>query len=836
MNKFFVLIFFIANLGLGALAQKTVEKVPLSSILNTLESEFNVKFSYADQHIRHLNIAPPPKSISLPEIIEYLSGQTGLQFQFLNDEQVVVSPYPEKKIVACGVIADRNIPLPGAAIRVNSNGIVADQNGFFSISDLKEDDILSISFLGYYDLNLAVSGFSNTVCDTIRLSPQVIKLQEVLVRNFITKGIDVSADGTYKITAGALGILPGLTDPDVLQTVQALPGITSLNETVSDINLRGGTNDQNLILWDGIKMYQSGHFFGLISSFNPYLTDRVTLIKNGTTTAMGDGVSGVIDIRTDDQVNDTFSGGGGLNMINADVFLKIPLAKKLSLHIAGRRSIADILQTPTYDQYFNRVFKNTEVSNDSDINTDTITESNQEFKFFDVTAKLLYDITNRDKLRLSFMHLENTVEYLENANTTSGIESKTSSLDQGTTVGSFSYNRIWNDRLLTSIQGYASSYLLSGINQNLLKDQRLLQENEVLESGIKTDVRLGLSGTLDLYSGYHFNETGISNLDDINNPLYRRLIKKVLRTHDVFSELNLTSMSGDTHLRAGLRLNYFEKFNKTRLEPRLAFNQRFMKNFSFEVLGEMKSQATAQIIDLPQDFLGVEKRRWYLADDEDVPIVRSSQISAGIRYQHEKILVSAEGYIKRVEDISSLSQGFQNQFQYEHTIGKYDVTGLDALLNVHLLTINTWLAYSWAINNYDFPEFIPSEFPNNLDMRHSASLGASYQSSHLQLSAGLNWRTGKPYTIPLGSDAGAIIYDTPNQQRLPDYMRLDLSAKYLFNISQSVKGEIGASIWNLLDKENLINQYYRLDDSGQLETVQQYALAFTPNVMMRVNF
>jgi outer membrane receptor protein involved in Fe transport len=121
-------------------------------------------------------------------------------------------------------------------------------------------------------------------------------------------------------------------------------------------------------------------------------------------------------------------------------------------------------------------------------------------------------------------------------------------------------------------------------------------------------------------------------------------------------------------------------------------------------------------------------------------------------------------------------------------------------------------------------------------MRHSASLGASYQSSHLQLSAGLNWRTGKPYTIPLGSDAGAIIYDTPNQQRLPDYMRLDLSAKYLFNISQSVKGEIGASIWNLLDKENLINQYYRLDDSGQLETVQQYALAFTPNVMMRVNF
>jgi len=143
VNKFFVLIFFVGFLGSGAMAQKPMEKVPLSFILTALESEYSVKFSYADQHIRHLNIEPPAKGMSLPEIIQYLSRQTGLQFQFISDGQIVISPYPEKKIVACGVIADNNIPLPGAAIRVNSKGVIADQNGYFSIADLAESDVES---------------------------------------------------------------------------------------------------------------------------------------------------------------------------------------------------------------------------------------------------------------------------------------------------------------------------------------------------------------------------------------------------------------------------------------------------------------------------------------------------------------------------------------------------------------------------------------------------------------------------------------------------------------------------------------------------------------------
>ena len=129
-------------------------------------------------------------------------------------------------------------------------------------------------------------------------------LEEVLITNYLTKGISLSNNGTVVIEQQEFGILPGLIEPDILQSIQSLPGIASINETVSNLNVRGGTHDQNLILWDGIKMYQSGHFFGLISAFNPYLTNNVEVIKNGSSAAYGDGVSSIINMRLDNSLND----------------------------------------------------------------------------------------------------------------------------------------------------------------------------------------------------------------------------------------------------------------------------------------------------------------------------------------------------------------------------------------------------------------------------------------------------------------------------------------------------------------------------------------------------
>lgn len=583
-------------------------------------------------------------------------------------------------------------------------------------------------------------------------------------------------------------------------------------------------------------MYQSGHFFGLISSFNPYLAKEVTLTKNGTSAALSDGVSSIIDIRTDDKVSQKFSGGAGINMINADLFFKFPLTKQISLQVSARRSISDLIQTPTYKQYFNRVFRNTDVVDSYNDGADTLVLAKENFNFHDVSVKFLYDISNKDKLRLNFLQINNSIKYQENAILKNTLESKTSGLKQQSLASGVSYSRLWNDKLLTTARWYLSAYELGAINYDVLNDQRLIQENKVLDTNLKLDARLVLSNTIDLLTGYQFNEVGVTNLEDINNPVFRRLIKKVIRSHAVFAEGNYSSSSNNTNIRAGVRANYFEKFDRIIIEPRLAFNQRFLKYFTFEVLGEMKSQTTTQVIDLQNDFLGVEKRRWVLANEEDIPIVESRQLSSAIHFQQEKFLISLDGYLKQVSGITSSSQGFQDQLQYIRSSGAYEVTGFDFLINQRFGNFTSWLSYSYAINTYDFPEFDPSAFPNNLDIEHTATIGSSYKFKNFQFSTGLNWHTGKPYTVPLNIVENEIIYDLPNSSRLDGYLRLDLSAKYSFQISQGVRGEFGASIWNLLNNQNVVNTYFHLDESGALEAIQQYALEFTPNFMFRINF
>ena len=793
INKLKLILALLIS-GASAFAQDMPVEEPLQKILDQLSDKYEVNFNYADQTVRDISIIPPAETFSFAEAIKYLEKTTRLNFEILNEEYISITKKLPQTFDLCGYLFDQenNQPIRGATIQSAEQFAISDENGYFTLEAVSAMDTLTLYSLGFEISARSTEDFQQGNCLKIFMKPKVTNLQEVIISSLIISGIDISSDGTTRIDARKLGILPGLTDPDILQTLQALPGIQSINETVSDINVRGGTNDQNLIYWDGIKMYQSGHFFGLISAFNPYITSEVNFIKNGTTTALSDGVSSTIDIKTIDHTETNFSGSAGINMINADLMLNIPLASNISLQLSGRRSISDLIQTPTYTEYFNRAFRNTDVTTDTNP-ADSLVGSKELFNFYDITAKLLADFTPRDKLRISFIDIHNEINYEENAIINNELESKTSGLNQGTISGGISYRRFWNEDVRTNAQIYLSSYNLDAINFDLRNDQRLIQENKVLDLGIKFDARVALSNTIDFFTGYQFFEVGISNLEDINNPTFRRYIKRVLRNHAIFGEGNYTSNSGDTNLRIGLRVNYFEKFNKFIHEPRLALYQKFLTNFSLEILGEMKSQTTSQVIDLQNDFLGVEKRRWVLANEDDIPIAQSKQISAGLIYQNDNFLVSLNGYMKYVNGITSSSQGFQNQFQYTRTSGSFDVKGIDVLVKKEIGNLISWLGYSWADNQYEFGSFVPPVFPNNLDIRHTVTLGSSYQVKNLKLSGGLNWRTGKPFTEGMEISDGDIIYDIPNNQRLPDYLRVDVSSVYQWQFSDKTRGRS----WNL---------------------------------------
>jgi len=441
--------------------------------------------------------------------------------------------------------------------------------------------------------------------------------------------------------------------------------------------------------------------------------------------------------------------------------------------------------------------------------------------------------------------MNNNLEYEETLNDDPGPETKQSTLKQRNFGLGLTVESRWNDKFSTELQTYYTNYDLEAVNFTLLTDQRLITNNEVLETGGKLLTNYKLSDHFDFVNGYQYNETGIVNLEDVNNPEFRRRIKEVIRNHALFSEIEYLSTSKKTFVRIGGRLNYIENFNKYIFEPRMSVNQNLGGYFNMDFLVEMKNQVTNQIIDLQRDFLGIEKRRWTLSNNKDLPVTKSKQVSLGFNFNKKSFYAAIEGFYKKVDGITTSNQGFQNQNQFPRTSGNYRVNGMEFLINKKTSKYSTWLSYTLSENEYTFNELKPENFLNNLDIRHSISFAGTYTINKFRLAMGVKWRTGKPYTRPIeGNEVtvtdtdNLINYQAPNSSNLDNYFRVDFSSIYNFRIGDNSRATAGIAILNLLNRKNLLDIYYRLTepDDTEVQQVENVSLGITPNVSFRMFF
>ncbi|RIA08929.1 outer membrane receptor for ferrienterochelin and colicin [Flavobacteriaceae bacterium MAR_2010_72] len=846
VNRCFLYILLsVSSLGM---AQTNTPTIPLEEVITVLETQFDVKVSYAVNDVKDIFIEKPDPSLTLQETITYLNSKTLLNFKLLDDRYITVSVI-DKQINICGYVIslENATPLFGATIAVNNTytGAIANTEGLFKLENISANSVLTISFLGFETKQVdAKQLFSpDSTCKRILLGEVRETLNRVLITKFLTTGLQKLIDGSTVLNTEAFGILPGLIEPDILQSIQALPGVESVDESIANINVRGGTNDQNLVLWDGIKMYHSGHFFGLISAYNPYLTDKVIVTKNGTSTQYSDGVSSTINIFTKDKINSKINGGTGLNLISTDAFLEVPITKNVAFHISGRRSFTDVFSTPTYDNYFNRSFQDSEINTPSDNNANA--ETSSDFMFYDYTAKLLVDLNDNHSFRANLIGITNNLDYAESFTTSENTtESKTSNLSQTNLGYGLQWNGQWTDNFSTQLTGYYSKYNVDATDYRVETDQRLTQSNEVLDTGIKINSTLTLDPNLNVLSGYQLNETGILNETTVSSPEYELTKKDVLINHALFSEVEYRK--NKTYFRAGVRVNYFQKFDKLLIEPRLNIRQKLSNRLALKLEGEFKNQSATQKVDFQEDFLGVENRRWVLADNGSIPIATSKQGSFGVEFNQNNLNIEVTSFYKLVDGITASNQGFYNNFQYVNASGSYTAKGIEFLANKTADVYSTWLSYTYSTNDYEFETFTPSKFPNNVDIRHSLSLAFNYDLlDDLQVSLGGIWRTGKPYTKPVEGNETVqngnsifVNYDTPNSERLDEFLRLDASVNYSFAFSEAIKASLRAGVINLTDRKNNINRYYEVNPNNSNEAIEinNTSLGLTPNFSLRINF
>jgi hypothetical protein len=837
------ILFLLLFIGTIAQAQTSKNKIALTSIISTIEKEFNVKFSYAVEDVAAILIEKPDTGLTLEETIAYLNSKVLLNFKALDNRYVTVSVL-EKTFSVCGIVfaQDTQTSLPGASVRIesSSSGPTTSANGAFKLDNLSIGNSITISYIGYESKQFTANEFfsADNNCKKIFLKPSKEELNQVLINVYLTPGLQKYLDGSTVLNTKKFGILPGLVDPDILQSIQVLPGVESTNESIANINVRGGTNDQNLMLWDNIKMYHSGHFFGLISAYNPNVTNKVTVSKNGTSAAFSDGVSSTINMSTNDKVGTTLSGGGGANLISADAYLEIPLAKNLELDISARRSVTDLINTPTFTNYYQRSFQDTEINADSaDKNTSS------DFYFYDFTAKLLFDLNDKHSFRANIIGINNALNYAEYSNTDQG-ESKISRLSQKNLGYGGHWKGQWTNAFSTEVITYFSKYNIDATDYRVETDQLLTEANEVLETGTTVNATYKATSNLTLLLGYQVNETGMLNQTTVSAPSFSSTKKDVLLNQAVYTEAEYKNEN--TYLRIGMRMNYFDKFDKLIAEPRINFRQQISKRFALKLEGEFKNQTATQVIDFEDDFLGVEKRRWVLVNNKDIPIATSKQSSLGLEFKHNKLNVELTGFYKIVDGITASNQGFYNNFQSKNASGSYTAKGIEFLANKTARKFSTWLSYTFSTNDYQFDSFTPSTFRNNVDIRHSVSIGFNYDVlENLKISVGGIWRNGQPYTRPLDGNETVkdgntirVNYGAPNSENLDNFMRLDASFSYSFNLSTAIKATLRGGVINSTNEDNIINRYYKVDPNDDSKTIaiKNRSLGMTPNISFRVNF
>ncbi len=826
-------LFLFCLLWIGLLhAQVKHNKIPIVELLETIRTQHNIQFNYESSLLEGLEALPFSNGLSLEKMLRFLEKQTDLRFSKVGERVITIT----KAIKLCAYVQDAQFqePLVGASIKTLGNYTITNEKGYFELEVNSLNQKVTIDYLGFLPITQAVSQFDQMECGVIGMREALQELSPVTLTGYLVRGIDKKADGSTVVDFSKFNLLPGLIEADVLQTVQALPGVQSVDETVSNINIRGGSHDQNLMLWDDIKMYKSGHFFGLISSFNPQITKTAVVITNGTDVSYTDGVSGTIHMQTDTQLQTEFKGNVGVNFLSADAFADIPLGGKSSLQVAARRSLDDLVRTPTYQNYFDRIVQETEVQQ----NERNVVNSDQRFTFYDTSFRWLYKPSERDAIRVNFIFLNNTLDFDETATLNQSSQTRQSSLLQYNIAGGINYRRAWTDVFATEFHIYETDYKLQGVNANVLERQRFLQENIVSETGLRLE-GIWNKNAIQFKGGYHFVESEVTNLNDIDQPRFKRLNSDVIREHALVGQVGYRNAENNFNIKTGARVNYIPKFNLFLVEPRLSMQKKIGKDFTVEVLGEFKHQNTSQIINFQNDFLGIERRRWQQTDNDSIPIIRSKQLSLGVNYNKDGWLLDVTGYYKSVDGITTQSQAFTTKYEFTRAIGSYDVSGLDVLIRKKYGNLTSWLSYSFMDNLYTFETLEEVQFPSNFEITYAVTLGSTYATKAWSFSAGLNYRSGAPTTEPeMGNEVlgNSINFGMANSVLLRDYLRVDASTLYKLQLGDGLRSEIGVSVWNVSNRENAINNFYRVGATNEADKFSRFSLGLTTNFMVRFYF
>lgn len=745
----------------------------------------------------------------------------------VNAQQITVSGYIREKksgesiIGATVFIPSRNVGTATNAFGFYSITIQPDSNEYLSVNaaGYESYSILLQPAAGDQQINIGLEKSSHTSLKEVTVSGK----KEALQSRTQMSAVELSVNSIKELPAF-------MGEVDIMKAIQLLPGVQAGNEGSSGLYVRGGGADQNLLLLDGVPVYNASHLFGFFSVFNADAIRNVEIIKGGFPARYGGRLSSVVDINMKEGDNQGFHGEGGIGLVASRLTLEGPLDKgKASFMISGRRTYVDAFAKPVLNR---------------DVN----------YYFYDLNGKVNILLSDKDHLYLSWYSGQ---DKFGNAETENDHSYKTS-VQWGNLTGVARWNHVFGPKLFGNLTTYYSRYrfgvnIEDGVMDNgTLNTYKLGYSSSIRDYAAKYDLdfRPHIAHNIRLGAGViaHNYKPGAQQSQFLAGGFTKDTVAGITPLDgteiDVYAEDDIR-ISGRLKANIGVHATGFSIRNKffTSLQPRVALRYLLGDQLSIKASYVEMSQF---IHLLTNSSTGLPTDLWVPATD-NVPAQLSRQGALGLAYTYMPgVEVTLEGYYKTMDNVIEYKEGasfLNTTTSWEDRVvsGKGWSYGAELFIRKTKGQFTGMLGYtlSWTVRQFDALNN-GDPFPYRYDRRHDIKIAGVYHLSRtVQVSAEWVYGTGNAITVPVASYYSATgqkltVYGDRNGYRMPPYHRGDISVKFTRERKRSERAWI-VSIYNVYNRQNPF-YIYQQEVNGATSFKQVSLFPIIPSISYQFKF
>ena len=736
---------------------------------------------------------------------------------------------------------------------ISGKGTTANNYGFYSLTLPSDSVRLRYSYVGFQNQTQHFLLNENRVANIEMSGLTQLKGVEI-VANQESDILERTQMSTIDISMDKVRDLPVLLgERDVLKTIQLLPGVQSGSEGSSGLYVRGGGPDQNLILIDGVPVYNATHLFGFFSVFNTDAINSVKLIKGGFPAEYGGRLSSVVDIRMKEGNSKKIHGEGGIGLIASRLTLEGPIVKdKTSFMISGRRTYIDVLTRPL-------------IRAQGDVDAG--------YYFYDLNAKVNHKFSERSRLYLSGYFGKDRFyaknEYAYGGGSNYQEDKFEARLQWGNGIGALRWNYIFSPRLFSNTTVTYSNYDFNIYNQS---EYQYVENGNTIKNFSRIEYLSGIqdwSGKMDfnfLPNPDHYVKFGGSYTYHRFNPGINRYLEQseyakedtTYGSSKIYADEFYAYVEDDFKITERLKLNgglHFSGFaveGKTyfSLQPRFSgryiLNERTSVKASYASMAQYLHLLTNAGIGLPTDL--------WVPPTADIKPQIAHQIAAGAAHQPIKEYeVSLEAYYKKMNNLIEYKDGASflgnsDDWQTKVETGKGWSYGAELMIEKKIGKTTGWIGYTLSWTDRQFEKLNNGEkFPYRYDRRNDISVAVTHKFND-RVDIGVVWvyGTGNAVTLPTerykaapgmaGYYYGDVGYiESRNNYRMRAYHRLDIGV----NLHKETR--FGSRTWsfglyNAYSRQNPFFLYFSSDRFGNTRLTQLSIFPIIPAVTYNFKF